>query len=37
MMRALADLASREIALAASKIDDGAHPDERAMDLLLAE
>jgi hypothetical protein len=25
MMRALADLAPREVALAASKIDDGAH------------
>jgi hypothetical protein len=37
MMRALADLAPREVALAASKIDDGAHPDERGMDLLLAE
>jgi hypothetical protein len=35
MMRALADLAPREVALAASKIDDGAHPDERAMDLVL--
>jgi hypothetical protein len=35
MMRALADLAPREVALAASKIDDGAHPDERAMDLIL--
>jgi len=35
MMRALADLAPRELALAASKIDDGARPDERAMDLVL--
>ena len=35
MMRALADLAPREVALVASKIDDGAHPDERAMDLIL--
>ena len=35
MMRALADLAPREVALAASKIDDGVHPDERAMDLVL--
>lgn len=35
MTRALADLAPREVALAASKIDDGAHPDERAMDLVL--
>jgi hypothetical protein len=34
-MRALADLAPREVALAPSKIDDGAHPDERAMDLML--
>lgn len=35
MMRALGDLAPREVALAASKIDDGAHPDQRAMDLVL--
>ncbi len=34
MMRALAGLAPRELALAASKIDDGAHPDERATDLI---
>jgi hypothetical protein len=35
MMRALADLAPREVALAASKIDVGARTDERAMDLVL--
>jgi hypothetical protein len=35
VMRALIDLAPREVALAASKSDDGAHPDERAMDLVL--
>ena len=35
MMRALTELAPREVALAASKVDDGAHPDERAMDLVL--
>lgn len=35
MMRALGDLAPREVALAASRIDDGAHPDQRAMDLIL--
>jgi hypothetical protein len=33
MMRALAELAPREVA--ASKVDAGAHPDERAMDLVL--
>lgn len=36
VLRSLVDLAPREVALAASKVDDGAHPDERAMDLVLA-
>ena len=35
VMRALAELAPREVALAASKVDAGAHPDEPAMDLVL--
>jgi hypothetical protein len=34
-LHALVDLAPAEVALAASKIDDGAHPDERAMELVL--
>ena len=34
-LRALADLAPRELALATSKADQGAHPEERAIELVL--
>jgi hypothetical protein len=34
-LASLVDLAPHEIALAASKVDQGAHPEERVMDLVL--
>jgi hypothetical protein len=35
MLRALVDLNPREVALAVSKVDQGAHPDERATELVM--